>query len=84
PVEILTQFKERFGVQILEGYGLSETSPLALFSDPESDPLPGSIGVPIWGVEARLVDDSWSTITGPDEVGELAIRGHNVMKGYFN
>ncbi|MER2221964.1 MAG: AMP-binding protein, partial [Rhodococcus sp. (in: high G+C Gram-positive bacteria)] len=63
---------------------LSETSPLALFSDPESDPRPGSIGVPIWGVEARLVDDSWHTITGPDEVGELAIRGHNVMKGYFN
>ncbi|MFK4361756.1 long-chain fatty acid--CoA ligase [Rhodococcus sp. 27YEA6] len=84
PVEILTQFRERFGVQILEGYGLSETSPLALFSGPESDPRPGSIGVPIWGVEARLVDDSWHTIAGPDEVGELAIRGHNVMKGYFN
>ncbi|WP_156519155.1 AMP-binding protein, partial [Rhodococcus sp. EPR-134] len=84
PVEILTQFRERFGVQILEGYGLSETSPLALFSAPESDPRPGSIGVPIWGVEARLVDDSWHTIAGPDEVGELAIRGHNVMKGYFN
>ncbi|SDD05443.1 long-chain-fatty-acid--CoA ligase [Rhodococcus tukisamuensis] len=84
PVEILTRFKERFGVQILEGYGLSETSPLALFSDPERDPRPGSIGVPVWGIEARLVDRDWNTVTGTDEVGELALRGHNVMKGYYN
>ncbi|WP_094270833.1 long-chain-fatty-acid--CoA ligase [Rhodococcus sp. OK302] len=84
PVEILTRFKERFGVQILEGYGLSETSPLALFSDPERDPRPGSIGVPVWGIEARLVDADWNTVSGPDVVGELAIRGHNIMKGYCN
>ncbi|CRK52754.1 Long-chain-fatty-acid--CoA ligase [Rhodococcus sp. RD6.2] len=84
PVDILTRFAERFGVQILEGYGLSETSPLALFSDPERDPRPGSIGVPVWGIQARLVDDDWNTVSGSDQVGEIALRGHNVMKGYLN
>ncbi|MFC4605139.1 long-chain-fatty-acid--CoA ligase [Rhodococcus kronopolitis] len=83
PVEILERFRNRFGVQILEGYGLSETSPVALFSDPEQAPRPGSIGVPLWGVEVRLVDREWNTVTGPDTVGEIAIRGHNVMKGYY-
>ncbi|KHJ70257.1 long-chain-fatty-acid--CoA ligase [Rhodococcus sp. Chr-9] len=82
PVDILTRFSERFGVRILEGYGLSETSPLALFSDPERDPRPGSIGVPVWGVEARLVDADWNTVTATDTIGELALRGHNVMSGY--
>ncbi|TJZ79699.1 long-chain fatty acid--CoA ligase [Rhodococcus oryzae] len=83
PVEILTRFAERFGVQILEGYGLSESSPLALFSDPERDPRPGSIGVPVWGVEARLIDDNWNTVSGADEIGEIALRGHNIMAGYL-
>ncbi|GAB2738356.1 long-chain-fatty-acid--CoA ligase [Nocardioides pakistanensis] len=83
PVEILNQVKEKFGVQILEGYGLSETSPVATFSDPERDPRPGSIGVPIWGVEVKLVDAEWNTVEGADQVGEIAIRGHNIMKGYY-
>jgi long-chain acyl-CoA synthetase len=84
PMEILKQFETKFGVQILEGYGLSETSPVATFSDPDRDPRPGSIGVPIWGVWMKLVDPDWKTIEGADEVGEIAIRGHNIMKGYFN
>jgi long-chain acyl-CoA synthetase len=84
PVEILKQFKEKFGVQILEGYGLSETSPVATFSDPDRDPRPGSIGVPIWGVDVKLVDSEWKTVEAVDEVGEIAIRGHNIMKGYYN
>jgi long-chain acyl-CoA synthetase len=84
PVEILNQVKDRFHVQILEGYGLSETSPVATFSDPDREPRPGSIGVPIWGVECTLVDDDWNTVDGADEVGEIAIRGHNIMKGYYN
>ena len=83
PGEILSRFAERFGIQIQEGYGLSETSPLALFSDPEREPRPGSIGVPVWGVEARLVDAGWHTVTDVDAVGELALRGHNVMSGYL-
>ncbi|MFL6134174.1 MAG: long-chain-fatty-acid--CoA ligase [Nocardioidaceae bacterium] len=84
PVEILRQFRERFHVQVLEGYGLSETSPVATFSDPQRDPRPGSIGVPIWGVQLKLVDGDWKTVEGADEIGEIAIRGHNVMKGYYN
>jgi len=84
PVEIIKSFKERFHVQILEGYGLSETSPVATFSDPDREPRPGSIGIPIWGVECKLIDPEWKTIEGADEVGEIAMRGHNIMKGYYN
>jgi long-chain acyl-CoA synthetase len=84
PVEIIKEVKARFGVQILEGYGLSETSPVATFSDPNRDPRPGSIGIPIWGVEVKLIDELWNTVEGTDEIGEIAIRGHNIMRGYYN
>ncbi|WP_310965104.1 long-chain-fatty-acid--CoA ligase [Nocardioides terrisoli] len=84
PVEIIRKVKDRLGVTVLEGYGLSETSPVATFSDPDQDPRPGSIGVPIWGVECKLVDEDWNTVEGADVVGEIAIRGHNIMKGYLN
>ena len=84
PVEIIHQVRERLGVQILEGYGLSETSPVATFSDPFSDPRPGSIGIPVWGVELKLIDESWNTVEGTEEIGEIAIRGHNIMRGYYN
>ena len=84
PVEIIKDVQEKLGVQILEGYGLSETSPVATFSDPDRDPVPGSIGIPIWGVECKLIDDDWKTIEGADEIGEIAIKGHNIMKGYLN
>ena len=84
PVEIIKQVKERFHVQILEGYGLSETSPVATFSDPDRDPRPGSIGVPVWGIQLKLIDDEWNEITDAGEVGEIAIKGHNIMKGYYN
>ncbi len=83
PVEILNEAKDRFGVQILEGYGLSETSPVATFSPLDREPKAGSIGKPIWGVEVKLVDEDWKTVEGADEVGEIAIRGHNIMKGYY-
>jgi long-chain acyl-CoA synthetase len=84
PVEIIKEVKERLGVTILEGYGLSETSPVATFSKPGADPRPGSIGVPIWGVEVKLIDPEWTTIEAADEIGEIAIRGHNIMRGYYN
>jgi long-chain acyl-CoA synthetase len=84
PVEIIREVRERFGVQILEGYGLSETSPVATFSDPDRDVRPGSIGVPIWGVEVKLVDPEWGMVEGADTIGEIAIRGHCVMRGYYN
>jgi long-chain acyl-CoA synthetase len=84
PVEIIKETKARLGVTILEGYGLSETSPVATFSDPDREPRPGSIGVPIWGVECKLIDDDWNTVEGADAIGEIAIRGHLIMKGYLN
>ncbi|WP_418960385.1 long-chain-fatty-acid--CoA ligase [Streptomyces tritici] len=84
PVEIISRVKERLGVTVLEGYGLSETSPVATFSDPRRASRPGSIGVPIWGVELKLIQPDWTEITEPGEVGEIAVRGHNVMKGYYN
>ncbi len=84
PVEISHQVKERLGVTVLEGYGLSETSPVATFSDPDHEPRAGSIGVPIWGISVKLIDPDWIEVTGVDEVGEIAIKGHNVMTGYYN
>ena len=87
PVEIIKDVQSKLGVQILEGYGLSETSPVATFSDPDRDPVPGSIGIPIWGVECKLISSdqgTWGTVDGADEIGEIAIRGHNIMKGYLN
>ena len=83
PVEILRNFESRFGCIILEGYGLSETSPIASFNHPDKERKPGSIGTPIEGVDMRLIDDDWNTV-GDDMIGEIAIRGHNVMKGYWN
>ena len=84
PVEIIKGFRDRFGITILEGYGLSETSPSVTFSPLGAEPRPGSVGKPIWGVEVKLIDDEWNTIEGADEVGEIAVRGHNVMRGYHN
>jgi long-chain acyl-CoA synthetase len=82
-VELLRGFEEAFGCVILEGYGLSETSPVACFNHPNRLRKPGSIGTPVEGVEMRLVDETRAKVTD-GEVGEIAIRGHNVMKGYWN
>jgi long-chain acyl-CoA synthetase len=83
PVEIIRDFKKRFGVDIKEGYGLSETSPVATFNPPDQDSKPGSVGTPIWGVELKLIDPAWSEVNGVDEVGEIAIKGYNIMRGYL-
>lgn len=77
PVEVLHAFESAFGAIILEGYGLSETSPIASFNHPHRDRKAGSIGTPIEGTEMKLVDVS------AEGVGEIAIRGHNIMKGYW-
>jgi long-chain acyl-CoA synthetase len=88
PVDIHRQVRERFGVTILEGYGLSETSPVASFSRYGTEPRVGSIGVAIPGVEMKLISvnegDDWSDVKGddPEAIGEIAIKGHNIMKGY--
>jgi long-chain acyl-CoA synthetase len=82
PVEILEQTHKIYGVRIREGYGLSETSPLATFNHPGRVAKPGSIGQPVWGVEVKLVDKEGNEVP-EGEAGEIAIRGHNVMKGYL-
>ena len=82
PVEVMKSFEETFGCIVLEGYGLSETSPVASFNRPDIERKPGSIGVPVRGVEMKLVDDDGKDV-GDGEVGEIAIRGENVMKGYW-
>ena len=82
PVDVFDRFKERYGVQILEGYGLTETSPIASFTVRDGPSKPGSIGKPIWGVDMRIMKDD-GAFAEPDEVGEVVVRGHNVMKGYY-
>jgi long-chain acyl-CoA synthetase len=82
PVELMRGFEEAFGCQVLEGYGLSESSPVASFNHPDRERKPGSIGTPIEGVEMKVVDDDGGEID-QGEVGEIVIRGHNVMKGYW-
>jgi long-chain acyl-CoA synthetase len=82
PLEVLRGFDATFGAQILEGYGLSETSPVASFNQP-GNAKAGSIGLPVAGVEMRLVDGEGNDVP-EGHVGEIAIRGHNLMKGYWN
>jgi long-chain acyl-CoA synthetase len=83
PVEVMRGFEKAFDCKVLEGYGLSETSPVASFNHPDRDRKPGSIGTPIQGVEMRVIDDDGDEVA-QGGVGEIAIRGHNVMKGYWN
>ncbi|KEI72345.1 long-chain-fatty-acid--CoA ligase [Endozoicomonas elysicola] len=83
PLEVLRAFEANFKVTVLEGYGLSETSPVACFNTTDQERIPGSIGRPIPGVSLKIVDVDGNSLP-PDRDGELAIRGHNVMKGYFN
>jgi long-chain acyl-CoA synthetase len=82
PVEVLRAFEDAFGCLVLEGYGLSETSPVASFNHPDRQRKPGSIGTPIRGVEMRVVDEQGAEVP-QGQVGEIAIRGHNIMKGYW-
>jgi long-chain acyl-CoA synthetase len=82
PVELLRAFEEAFGCKILEGYGLSESSPVASFNHRDRERKPGSIGTPIRNVEMRVVDDEGDEVA-QGEVGEIVIRGYNVMKGYW-
>ena len=83
PVEILKQYKEKYDLQIYEGYGLSETSPVASFNIRTRKCKPGSIGLPIWGCNMAVMRED-GTLADVDEIGEIVIQGHNVMKGYYN
>ncbi len=82
PVEVLHGFDAAFGCQVLEGYGLSETSPVASFNHPGQERKPGSIGTPIRGVSMKLIDDA-GTDAPAEAAGEVAIKGHNIMRGYW-
>ncbi len=82
PVEVLHEFERVFGADLLEGYGLSETSPIVSFNRVGHLRKPGSIGTPVDGVEVRMLDPEGTEVP-QGEVGELAVRGHCVMKGYW-
>jgi long-chain acyl-CoA synthetase len=83
PVAVLNDFEKTFDAMILEGYGLSETSPAVTFNHPDAERRPGSIGTPIEGVQVRLVDEDGNRVpTGTP--GEIQVKGPNVMKGYWN
>jgi long-chain acyl-CoA synthetase len=83
PAELMREFEKAFDCKILEGYGLSETSPVASFNHADRERKPGSIGTPIEGVEMKIVDDDGNEVD-QGEVGEIVIKGHNIMKGYWN
>jgi long-chain acyl-CoA synthetase len=82
-VEVMKRFEARFGVLIYEGDGPTECSPVTSVNPIDGIRKAGSIGLPVGGVEMRIVDDSGDEL--PDgEVGEIVVRGANVMKGYWN
>jgi long-chain acyl-CoA synthetase len=82
PVEVANRWRERFGLAVHEGYGLTETSPFAAYNH-EFAHRPGSIGTPVDNVEMRVVDADDAQVAD-GEWGEICIRGPNVMLGYWN
>ncbi|GLZ08484.1 long-chain-fatty-acid--CoA ligase [Actinomadura sp. NBRC 104412] len=83
PVDVLRAYEERFGVQIIEGYGLSETSPVSASNRGGAGRRPGSIGLPIRDVRMKVVGEDGCELPA-GEIGEIVVRGPNVMKGYWN
>jgi long-chain acyl-CoA synthetase len=87
PVAIIDRFREVYGAEIHEGYGLTETSPVAAFNHVGRQPRPGTIGTAIWGVDVEIADSSVSdsiVLMPNGSIGELVVRGHNLMNGYLN
>jgi len=83
PEQVLRDFEEKFQVPIIEGYGMSEGSPVVTFNHMSVGRKVGSIGIPVWGVEVKLIDEEGEEVP-IGEKGELLYRGHNVMKGYYS
>ena len=83
PVQVLHEFEKKYNVPILEGYGMSEGSPVVTFNHLGQERKAGSIGTPVWGVEVKIVNEDDEEMP-VGERGELLYRGHNVMKGYYN
>lgn len=87
PLTVLEEFEQVFGIPVYEGYGLTETSPVATFNQKDWPTKPGTVGRPIWGVDAEVARaeiEERIELLGPGELGEIVIRGHNIMKGYLN
>ncbi len=82
PVPLLDEFQRVFDVRVLEGYGLSETAPVACFNQVFRPSKPGTVGLPVYACEIRIVDEQDRPLPS-GERGEVVIRGHNVMKGYY-
>jgi long-chain acyl-CoA synthetase len=81
PAEVMKKFEETFNCPVVEGYGLSESTCRSTFNPPDERRRPGSCGLPI-GNEMKVVDDNDSDV--PDgELGEIVLRGENILKGYF-
>jgi long-chain acyl-CoA synthetase len=85
PGPVIEAFEKKFsGAMILEGYGLSETASVTAFNFSVEERKVRSVGKPIWGVEVQIVDvDDQPLPRGADNIGEIVMRGHNVMKGYY-
>jgi long-chain acyl-CoA synthetase len=83
PVDVLLEFGQLFGVRILEGYGLSETAPVVAFNQLHRPSKPGTVGLPVFGVDVRCLDEHDNPVP-PGERGEVVVRGPNVMKGYYD
>jgi long-chain acyl-CoA synthetase len=82
--EVLDDFERKFGIVILEGYGLSETAATTTFNFSAQDRRIYSVGKPIWGVEVQIWDEQHRRLPpGSDHVGELVVRGVNTMRGYW-
>jgi long-chain acyl-CoA synthetase len=87
PVTVMDKWREVFGSEIFEGYGLSETSPVATFNQQAVGRKPGTVGTPIWGVEVEIAKaevENAIELVPTGEIGEVVIRGHNVFTGYLN
>ncbi len=82
PVEVMKEFEQVFGARVFEGYGLSETSPLATFNHSEMPSIAGKVGQSLMGVDVKIFDKNDNELPR-GERGEVVIRGHNIMKGYY-
>ena len=83
PVELINKFEKTYSVPIFEGYGMSEGSPLVTYNQPAYKRKIGSVGLPIWGVQVKVINDKFIEVPSY-VVGQIIFKGHNVMKGYFN
>ncbi len=82
-MQTLKEFEEKFKVPLIEGYGLSEASPVVSKNPLRGAHKAGSIGIPIPNVEMSVQDESGKML-GVNETGEICVRGGNVMMGYWN